>query len=196
MIAVALLASVAVAAPAAPAPFPAEAVYGAFATACADIASLDAAATRIAGQGWTRVEPAPDSEIGRLLAMGREAARGLGVTETGAFAFRRTVDGVALDLLLSGVAVDGDLVNGCRLYAFGDVRGVPDTVISAALGRAPMRAGDDVLGARRSEWQPGLNDGQLSVEAMTVPAGSRVASMLGFHGTALVAQGEGRTVTP
>jgi len=179
---------------AAPAPevYPAEAVYAAFKEACADVGDLGRARTTLAKAGWQSYEPKADSPAGRLVKLGTDAMNGRkGAKLRRGSAWRRTVAGEQLDLLLSGVEIDGSWVNGCRMYDFAEARELPASVVKDGIGREPTRIVDRPGALRRTEWSPGYAPGHMSTELYFVPVGSPAVSLLGSSGICIVAQATG-----
>jgi len=179
---------------AAPQPaYPAEAVYAAFTDACADVADLDKASATLPGKGWEAFEPAPDSETGQLLARGRRMTQEMmpGTRLRPMAAFRRTVAGEDLELVLSGVEQGKSWTNGCRVYDYRETRTISLDFMEKKLGRKPAEqvARPGIL--EKAVWEPGYRPDHLSAELFHVPAGSPVIAMIGSSGICMVAQATG-----
>jgi len=173
--------------------YPAEAVYAAFTDACADVADLDRARASLAGKGWEEYQPAADSETGRIIDRGRSMlAESAPTTKLRPMtAFRRDVAGEHLELVLSGVEMGHQWINGCRVYDFHETRSIPPAMLERKFGRAPDEKVEEPDILVKSMWEPGYRPDHLSTELYFVPEGSPVISLIGANGICIVAQASG-----
>jgi hypothetical protein len=181
-------------APADPAPaYPAEAVYSAFTDACADVGDLERATAGLPAKGWEAFTPDPESETGVLVARGKAmVAHGTPDTKLRPMAaFRRTVAGEYLELILSGIETGGRWVNGCRVYDYRETRKIPADFVEKKLDRKPSEAHARPGVLEKAVWEPGYRPDHLSTELFFVPEGSPVIALIGSSGICMVAQAAG-----
>lgn len=170
--------------------YPADDVLAAFADVCRPIADLDAVAEGAAARGWERFEPDPASPIGELVAFGETEGAKMLAPKGGKLlpmaALRRNVAGEDLVVILSGIELSGQRVNGCRLYDVGETRELDASAIESWVGRPRTRNMDDPA-IRVSTWEPGYDAAHDSLELFFIPPGSPAIAMLKVSGVALKA---------
>ena len=170
--------------------YPAAAVLTAFRTACSDLGSLDGAATRLRGQGWSELSTTRGTPIGPLMEFaegtGNRIVEQAGGTVAPMRSFRHEVAGEELYLVLSEVAIDGRVSVGCRMYDVDEPRRISVADATSWLGRSPADVIDrpDMM---RGLWAPGLSEGQENFELFYVPQGSPALALIRIAGIGLKA---------
>jgi hypothetical protein len=179
------------AAGAAPAPYPEAEVLNAFGEACGGIDSLKKTAKGAVASGWETFTPDASSPIGQLLEYGYSEGKKI-IEEEGRgsispmLSLRREVAGEQLVLVLSGVELDGTIVNGCRVYDVGEERELSVGAGEKWVGRAPSHlVRDDLLST--ATWEPGYGKGHNSFEIYFIPPRSPAIEFVKFSGVALKA---------
>jgi hypothetical protein len=165
-----------------PQPYPAREVLEAFATACSGIEIPAVASASLQAAGWEAIDPAADSQIGRILAGGRAAMEAADVadpegpqtTMTDGGTYRREVAGRELFAIVSGVVLDDVASYGCRIYDLSAPAPLtPDELESWAV-RKPQMVPTGLPGATKHVWNPGLKPGHIEMEVSFVPRGTRL----------------------
>ena len=172
-------------------PYPATEVLAAFGDACAKIETLDGAEAHVVAAGWTKFDPAPDSAVGQIVALGRsEAEKLLANDPTSSLSpmrvYHRDVAGESLELVLSGVTRQGAPVNGCRLYDVGETRPIAIEAAEKWIGR-PVGTRNDFPEISIAEWSPGYGPDHDSFALYFVPPGSPAIQLVKVSGITLKA---------
>lgn len=177
-------------APAAPPAVPVErAVLDAFRQACEAVTDWERLRAGAPGLGWEAVAENADSQLQRVVQVGREAVGTEG--RYTAQNFRRTVAGRTLYLAISRWEGEGMWGNGCRLYDFAAAAPIDPALLASWMGREPT--GRQELGPTVGGnllWEPGWRDG-LTVSVNHVPATSLFRERYGLSGNVFVAQALG-----
>ena len=188
MIALALL--IASAQSAAPAPYPSSEVLAAFGNVCRSLSDLKQTEAEATSAGWTVVRPDPATPIGELVTFGMTEGSKMAAAEGGSIApmrvLRRDVAGEELVAVLSGVRMNGSVVNGCRVYDVGEARRISLAEAEAWVGRPPSRStSDEILST--ATWEPGFDANHDSFELCFIPTGSPAVKMVKVSGVVLKA---------
>ncbi|MFZ5748982.1 MAG: hypothetical protein ACOY45_15155 [Pseudomonadota bacterium] len=171
-------------------PYPGAEVLAAFNQACGALRSPAATRKAIADGGWSAMAKTDATPIGDLVAFGKRAgaalARKAGGEVARTDAYRRTVAGEALFLVLSEAKVDGRTLLGCRVYDPGETRRITATDAQALAGRPPLAITDQPE-IQRARWEPGLAGPHSRFEVYFVPEGSPAVRLTRIAGIALAA---------
>ena len=188
MIALALLAAPAQAAPASS--YPSAQVLAAFGGICRNVKDLERTENEAEALGWTRITPDPATPIGQLVAFGMSEGKKMVEAQRGSITPMRVlskdVAGEALVAVLSGVRVGGEMVNGCRVYDGGETRRITAAEAEAWVGRAPTRT-EANRALSIASWEPGFAPDHASFELYHIPADSPALALVKVSGVALKA---------
>ena len=162
----------------------------AFRTVCDKVQSLDDMKAAALASGWTEFAESAEPRVERLNKLGRDAI-GKGGTSSGAN-FRKALNGRTLFLLVTRYDdKSGFWGNGCRMYDFDAVSGIPDADVESWMGRKPTGVVSPAAAVgRKLLWEPGWRDG-FTVEVNHVPQSSPLREKFGLSGNILVAQAIG-----
>lgn len=142
--------------------------------------------------GWERFEPAPDSQLARILAFGEQAARELlaqagrnGEVRGEYAAFRKTTNGRELLLLVSQVHITGMTAGlECRLYDF-TAPPPTDADIAAWTNAPPQKSNED--GATGYLWNPSFRPGFTNIDVVHLSESSPLRAQIPMSGLSITA---------
>lgn len=150
------------------APYPAEAVLAAFATACSGVEDPAVVRASASAAGWIEIVPDPASQVARLIAVGRaEASKDPETKLLPGILRARTVAGRTLFLVGSGVALGSLRSYGCRLFDFAATDPIPPEALENWAVRKPTHS-ESVEGVIRHVWNPGMKPGHMEMEVSFV----------------------------
>ena len=167
--------------------YPSREVLDAFATVCADTTSAKAVELSATKVGWEKFEPAQDSQLGKLLAFGKDAAAEIGVTNYFGANFRRKVGTRTLELVVTQV----EYVTGCRVFDFAATEPLSDQLLKDWAKRKPNKQIKKPGMFYSMAWEPGLTGNAGTTEIAFIPANSTFASSLKLKGLILMSQSIG-----
>ncbi|QPQ54152.1 hypothetical protein IC614_07180 [Allosphingosinicella flava] len=175
---------------AAPSAYPADAVLTAFEEACANVVDLDLARRELGKTEWQEFTPEVGTPVEKLISLGKEML-GDSIKMRPTHAFRRTVAGESLHLILSGVEMEGIWLNGCRLYDFEEERRIDPALVTAGLHRDPAETIERAGVLAKTVWEPGYKAEHEAMELYHIPKESPAKQALGVSGISLVAKAQG-----
>ena len=170
--------------------YPAREVLEGFAQVCRPLATLEGAAAAAEKSGWRKFEPEAASQIASLIAFGKSEGKKMLAEKGGEMlptrVFHRTIAGEDLIVVLSGVKINGVLVNGCRAYDVGETRELPAAQVEAWLNRKPSKTVVDPA-IHITSWEPGYDAQHDSFDLYFIPQGSPAIELLKVSGIGLKA---------
>lgn len=145
------------------------------------------------GAGWEPHQPAADSPLGRLIAMGDAAARQApsptgqpGAARIENIAFRKTANGRELFLLVSRVEIQGlEPSLECRLYDFAAP--APTDAEVAAWTSATPRNRINEQGLNSYGWYPGFRGGFSRIDLTHLDPSSPLREQIPVTGLSITA---------
>ena len=176
---------------------PVRTAFAEFDRVCGRAGTRETYVSAAAGAGWTAFEPAPNSSVGRLIAMGqtasRDAAQQMGLSEGLGFendAFRKTVGGGELILLVSRVELPRQQQSlECRLYNLAATAPTPADI--AAWTSTPPTARVNEQGLTGYEWEPGFRPGFSNIAVTHLDAVSPLRAQIPVIGLGITATQQG-----
>lgn len=164
------------------APYPADTVLAAFATACSGIENMDVAKASASAAGWEVFDTVahPDSAISKIIDYGKEAiAQDDETTMIDGGAYRHVVSGRELFLVLSGVSVDTVQVQGCRIYDLAATAPIDEETLEDWAVRAPQAVPVGLNNVTKQIWNPGLKPGHMEMEVSFIPQDADLGAAFG-----------------
>ena len=162
---------------------PVQAALAEFDQVCGRVADRDGYVAAAPAAGWTAFEPAADSPVGRLIAMGQTAGReaaaeiGEGEMRHENAAFRKTVGGRELILLVSLIELPRmQASTECRVY--DTTAAAPTEAEISAWTRTPPTSRAREQGLTAFEWQPGFRPGFRNISVVHLDPASPLRSRI------------------
>ena len=160
--------------------YPHRDVLDAFATACSGVEVPAVTHASVLAAGWQKIEPAPDTQIARIVNGGAAAVAAENTADPeGPQAemlpggiYRKEVAGRELFAVISGVTF-GDIASyGCRVYDLAATQGIPGEELERWAVRPPIGEVTGLPGVTKFVWNPGLKPGHMEMEVSFMPAGT------------------------
>lgn len=145
------------------------------------------------GAGWEAHQPAADSPLGRIIALGEAAARDVS-TELGQpgqarienSVFRKTANGRELFLLVSQIQMPGmERSLECRVYDFAAPAPTEAEITAWTATRANNRVNERGLNAYG--WQPGFRQGFSRIDVTHLDPSSPFRAQIPISGLSVTA---------
>jgi hypothetical protein len=145
------------------------------------------------GAGWEPHQPAADSPLGRIIAMGEAAIRQVpaqtgqpGEARIENNVFRKTANGRELFLVVSQVQVPGmERSLECRVYDFAGPAPTEAEITAWAPTRANNRVNEQGLNAYG--WQPGFRQGFSRIDVTHLDPSSPLRAQVPISGLSITA---------
>jgi hypothetical protein len=159
---------------------------------CSQVMDRDGYVAAAPGAGWAPFEPAPDSPLGRLIALGQNMAREAGtqLNQAGEVssensAFRKTADGRELVLLVSEIQIPGmERSLECRVYDF-TAPAPTDAEIAAWTSARPEKVNEQ--GITAYGWRPGFRQGFSRIDVTHLDPSSPLRAQVPVTGLSVTA---------
>lgn len=156
------------------APYPAQKILSAFATACSNIESLSVTKATAIAAGWEEKDPDPGSTIGQLVAYGKaEMGEDNGIEMLDGATYHQKIAGRDLWLVVSGVKMDSITSHGCRLYDTNATSPIAEDTLKNWAVRQPTKD-EPMEGLQIYSWAPGLKPGHQEMQVQFVKPGTQL----------------------